>query len=167
MKSTTTAYLLWFFLGAFGAHKFYLNKIGIGVLYFFTGGIFGIGLLIDLFTLGGQVDSANMMMQMKQGMFSGGGGGNNSQNIVVNVASPAHAPAAPVAAAPSALPTKSNAAQAILQLTEEKEQLSMREIMMKTGLEMEVIETALEQFTAKGIARELVGEDGKLRYDFS
>jgi TM2 domain-containing membrane protein YozV len=59
MKSKRTAYLLWFFLGFWGVHKFYLNKTGIGVLYMFTGGLLGIGWLIDLFTLGKQVDTYN------------------------------------------------------------------------------------------------------------
>ena len=42
MKSTGTAYLLWFFLGALGAHKFYLNKTGMGILYIFTLGLFNL-----------------------------------------------------------------------------------------------------------------------------
>jgi TM2 domain-containing membrane protein YozV len=29
-KSTTVAYLLWFFLGGFGAHRFYFGKMGSG-----------------------------------------------------------------------------------------------------------------------------------------
>ncbi|MEO0639466.1 MAG: TM2 domain-containing protein, partial [Bacteroidota bacterium] len=33
MKSKTTAYLLWFFLGGLGIHKFYLGKAGAGILY--------------------------------------------------------------------------------------------------------------------------------------
>jgi hypothetical protein len=60
-KSTGTAYLLWFFLGALGVHKFYLGKVGIGIAYFFTLGFLGIGLLIDLFTLPKQVRDANML----------------------------------------------------------------------------------------------------------
>ena len=31
-KSTAVAYLLWFFLGVFGAHRFYLGRIGSGLL---------------------------------------------------------------------------------------------------------------------------------------
>ena len=53
------AYLLWFLLGPVGVHKFYLGKIGMGILYLFTGGIFLIGWVIDLFTLPSQVRAYN------------------------------------------------------------------------------------------------------------
>ena len=59
MKSKSTAYLLWFFLGAFGAHKFYLNQTGMGILYIFTGALLGFGWFIDAFTLGSKVDKYN------------------------------------------------------------------------------------------------------------
>ena len=65
MKSKTTAYLLLIFLGIFGVHQFYLGKIGKGILYLFTGGIFLIGVFIDLFTLGGQVDNINTKEELK------------------------------------------------------------------------------------------------------
>lgn len=61
MKSRSTAYLLWFFLGIWGAHKFYLDKVGTGIFYFFTFGFFFIGWFIDLFTLGNQVDTYNAL----------------------------------------------------------------------------------------------------------
>lgn len=50
-KSKWTALLLCWFLGEFGAHKFYEGKTGMGVLYLFTFGLFGIGILVDFFTL--------------------------------------------------------------------------------------------------------------------
>jgi len=59
MKYKTTAYILCIFLGLFGAHKFYLNKRGMGMLYLFTFGFFGIGWIVDLFTLSSQVDIYN------------------------------------------------------------------------------------------------------------
>src|SRR3978361_975582 len=86
MKSKSTAYILWFFLGALGAHKFYLEKTGMGVLYFFTFGLFGIGWIIDAFTLGGQVDTYNALFAARTG---GMNHNNNVNNIVVNV--PHHA----------------------------------------------------------------------------
>ena len=42
------SFLLCFFLGFFGAHKFYEGKAGMGILYIFTGGLFFIGWFIDL-----------------------------------------------------------------------------------------------------------------------
>lgn len=58
-KQTPIAYLLWFFLGGLGIHQFYLGKTLRGVIYLFTLGILGIGLLIDLFTLPSQVREVN------------------------------------------------------------------------------------------------------------
>ena len=43
-----TAFFLCLFLGFWGAHKFYEGKTGMGVLYIFTLGLFGIGWFIDL-----------------------------------------------------------------------------------------------------------------------
>lgn len=46
-----TIFILCLFLGPFGIHKFYQGKIGIGILYFFTCGIFLIGWVIDLISI--------------------------------------------------------------------------------------------------------------------
>lgn len=45
------SFFLCLFLGLFGAHKFYEGKTGIGILYLFTAGLFGFGVLIDLIAL--------------------------------------------------------------------------------------------------------------------
>jgi TctA family transporter len=58
-KSMLAAYLLWFFLGFLGIHKFYLKKTGMGVLYIFTGALVGIGWLIDAFITANQVHKLN------------------------------------------------------------------------------------------------------------
>lgn len=47
-KSRLTAAFLCFFLGMFGAHYFYVGRVGMGFLYIFTLGLFGIGWLADL-----------------------------------------------------------------------------------------------------------------------
>lgn len=50
-KDKLVAVLLCFFLGVFGAHRFYEGKIGTGILYLFTFGLLGIGALVDLIIL--------------------------------------------------------------------------------------------------------------------
>ncbi len=50
-KNKWIAFFLCFFLGFFGAHKFYEEKSGTGVLYLFTAGLFGFGWLIDCIVL--------------------------------------------------------------------------------------------------------------------
>lgn len=50
-KKQETAFLLACFLGVLGGHRFYLGNIGLGILYLFTLGLFGIGTLVDLFNL--------------------------------------------------------------------------------------------------------------------
>ena len=47
-KSRTVTLLLWVFLGALGAHYFYAERFGMGILWLLTGGFFGIGLVIDI-----------------------------------------------------------------------------------------------------------------------
>ena len=39
------------FLGVLGGHKFYEGKVGMGILYLFTGGLFCIGWIIDIIVL--------------------------------------------------------------------------------------------------------------------
>lgn len=45
------AFLLCLFLGFIGAHKFYEGRIGMGILYLLTFGLFGIGWVIDIIAI--------------------------------------------------------------------------------------------------------------------
>lgn len=75
-KSALLAYLLWLLggFGILGLHRFYIGKIGTGILWLITGGMFGIGALIDLFTLGTQVQVYNQAKDIKNSL------GNTSPN---------------------------------------------------------------------------------------
>ena len=153
MKSKGVAYLLWFFLGAVGGHKFYLGKTGMGILYIFTVGLFGIGLLVDLFTLGNQVDVYNAL--------HGGGASvqqnnNQNQNVVVNVT----APASPV------VQEKISADKQVLALSEKYSVLTIKQIVAQTTLEIEEAEEVITRLKAKGLVKELIEEDGKIKFDF-
>ncbi len=47
-KSRLVAAVLCFFLGVFGVHRFYVGKIGTGIIQFFTAGGLGVWWIIDL-----------------------------------------------------------------------------------------------------------------------
>lgn len=47
-KSKKTALLICVFLGWIGIHYFYVGRIGMGLLYFFTFGFCGIGWIVDI-----------------------------------------------------------------------------------------------------------------------
>ena len=53
------AHILLTFLGLFGVHRMYMGKWISAILYLFTGGLFGLGLLYDFWTLNDQVSVRN------------------------------------------------------------------------------------------------------------
>lgn len=53
------AWILLTFFGLFGIHRFYLGKIVTGLIYLFTGGLLGLGILYDFWTLNGQISELN------------------------------------------------------------------------------------------------------------
>jgi len=53
------AWIFLTFLGIFGVHRFYQGKIITGLIYLFTGGLFLIGWLYDLYTLNEQIAAEN------------------------------------------------------------------------------------------------------------
>ena len=55
----SVAWILQTFVGVFGIHRFYMGKIGTGILWLLTGGLFLVGWLYDYWTLNGQVDELN------------------------------------------------------------------------------------------------------------
>jgi len=55
----TVAWVLLTFVGIFGVHRLYIGKWPTAILYFFTVGLCGLGILYDFWTLNEQVDLAN------------------------------------------------------------------------------------------------------------
>lgn len=47
-KSKTVALVLSIFLGGLGGHRFYVGKVGTGILYLLTGGLCGFGWIVDI-----------------------------------------------------------------------------------------------------------------------
>lgn len=59
-KNKYLALILCIFLGFFGVHRFYVGKVGSGLVYFFTAGIFCFGWIYDIIKiLSGTFKDAN------------------------------------------------------------------------------------------------------------
>jgi TM2 domain-containing membrane protein YozV/predicted transcriptional regulator len=164
IKSKGVAYLLLIFLGWLGVHRFYLEKIGTGIIYLCTLGLFGIGLIYDLFTLGHQVDMYNIM-------YGNLGGGTQNQNVVVNVTAPTAVPQivtdqtlAPQIASKAQI--KISAEKEILALADKTPTLTLRQVMSGTNLDMEEAENAIKKLISNGIAKEEIDPSGKSIYKF-
>ena len=50
-KKKIVALLLCLFLGVLGIHRFYVGKTGTGILYLLTGGLAGLGAIVDFFLI--------------------------------------------------------------------------------------------------------------------
>ncbi len=51
-----------------GLHRLYNGKIGTGVLWLLTGGVFGVGQIVDLFLMPNIVDEREMQLRLKAGL---------------------------------------------------------------------------------------------------
>lgn len=58
-KGYNITWILLTFFGIFGVHRLYLGKWLTAILWFFTGGLFLLGYLYDLWTLNNQIDEVN------------------------------------------------------------------------------------------------------------
>jgi TM2 domain-containing membrane protein YozV len=72
-KTTLLAYLLWFFVGIFGGHNFYLKRTGIAITQLILSIIIvgllitGVRILIDAFSIPGWVHDQNNLLAVQLG----------------------------------------------------------------------------------------------------
>lgn len=62
-KSVAATWLLWLFLGVFGAHRFYLGRIGTGIAMLLTVGGLLIWSLVDAFLIPGMLRANKRQVQ--------------------------------------------------------------------------------------------------------
>jgi TM2 domain-containing membrane protein YozV len=148
VKSKGIAYILLAFAGLWGAHHFYLGRPGKGLLYLFTGGLFSLGLIYDLFTLGRQVDEANT--RIYGSAFPG------SRTFIIH-----HGQEMRLSEMAGY-----SAEKQILMLSSRHPVLTVREVVAGTNLDVEEAEAALAKLSDRGIARLRVDGEGKASYDF-
>lgn len=56
------------FVGLSGLHRLYNGKVGTGLLWLFTWGVFGVGQFVDLFLIPDMVDEAEVRLRLKAGV---------------------------------------------------------------------------------------------------
>ncbi|WP_017719968.1 TM2 domain-containing protein [Kamptonema formosum] len=70
----STSYILcivWFF-GLGGLHRLYNGKIGTGLLWLFTWGVFGVGQFVDLFIIPSMVEEHDLKLRARLGVSATG-----------------------------------------------------------------------------------------------
>jgi TM2 domain-containing membrane protein YozV len=160
-----TAYVAWClcFFGIFGVQRFYTGKIAIGLIYFFTFGLFGIGQLLDLILIPDMVDRRNRYLRRL--------GGENStdsvhHSITLNLSD---IPQLQQFQANQA-PTPASGSPMLRLLRAAKENggtLSIAQAAMYTELEPQDIKQLLQEAERHGFAE--IGNDpnsGAIRYHF-
>jgi len=151
MYSVGIAYLLWLISGCgwFGLHRFYLGKIPTGILWICTGGLFGIGLFYDFFTLPRQVREANIrqviLNNSKQNL------GNSSWRTVND--------------GKTHILQKESTERVILRLAKEnKGILTASELALAANVSVEDAKKDLDAMVSKGFADLRVRQSGSLVY---
>ncbi|MBN1648366.1 MAG: TM2 domain-containing protein [Spirochaetales bacterium] len=157
MYSTLIAYLLWIVsgCGALGFHRFYLNKIGSGILYMFTGGLFGLGALYDLVTLPTQVREANLRIKYQGAL-----------HLIEQNIDPSRV--VPPGYAHRGKPTKQAMEQIILGVARKNEGVvTPSELALEAGMSIDQSKKALDTLTSKGFADMRVTKTGTIIYYFA
>ncbi len=74
MNRVGISYIFWagFFLGAAGLHRLYNGKIGTGLLWLCTGGLFGVGQFIDVFFVPSMAEEFESKAKARLGMGNAG-----------------------------------------------------------------------------------------------
>ncbi|MCL2231638.1 MAG: TM2 domain-containing protein [Treponema sp.] len=157
MYSVIIAYLLWLVsgFGVLGFHRFYLGKIPTGLLWMFTGGLFGLGAIYDLLTLPRQVQEANLRQALLDQLRRRGTGettmryANDAQFRVMN----------------GKASEKERPEQAALKLAREnKGILTVSDVALGADIPMEEAKKLLESLEARGFAELRVRKSGSLVY---
>lgn len=155
--NSSTAYITWCLclFGICGGQRFYTGNIGVGLIYLFTFGLFGVGQVIDLVLIPGMVEKRNSYLLK----------GNTNHLVTLNIGDIPQSKG--LGGLKSRDPDKSPMQKLLKAAKEQGGQLSIAQAAMHTELEAEDIKKLLQEAERVGYAQ--VGNDpttGAIRYFF-
>ena len=155
-KDSGTAYLLWALglCGVCGLQRFYLGQPVPGVLYLLTFGVCGVGQLIDLFLIPGEVSTANLRAN----------GNNNQQNIVVHVGNNSGQLNNEIPKVPPKPSKPLTLSHKILEVCSTPHPISLSQIIIATGEPIADIRKAAEELAAQGLIVQTISDEGIIMY---
>lgn len=129
-----------------GLHRFYLGKVGSGILYLMTWGFGGLGTIVDLFRLPQMVREANLQIQYQQAL-------NPVQIQYVNK---------------KEKPRKKESIERIILKTAKKNKgiATPAEVALEGDITMEKAKEMLDKLAAKGYAELKIKKNGVIEYCF-
>jgi len=158
--NTTVAYILWLISGCglLGFHRFYLGKVGTGILWIVTGGLGGIGCVYDAVTMPRQVREANIKAEVR---------------AAIDARESGYGPYGAVAAVPFAGPAaasfgaREGSERTILRLAKRNGgPVTAGELALESELSIDQAKKALEKLVASGTAEMRVRSSGVVVYFF-
>lgn len=139
-------------IGFGGIHRLYNGKIGTGLLWFFTLGLFGVGQFVDLFLIPNMVEEYDLKLKMKYGVLPNGVPMPTAMAVPTQVDTPQ----------PEKLMLR------LLKAAQKRDgKLSVTQAVLDTGEDFEIVEESLNDMVKKGYAHlENDPVKGTIIYDF-
>jgi hypothetical protein len=151
LYSVGLAYLLWVpsLFGVAGLHRFYIGKIGTGILFLLTGGLLGLGTIYDALTLPSQVREATLRSRYRDALGP----------IHVSVS---HQPST---RAPGPAEKPRSVEQTILHAAKANDGVvTPTEVALAANISLDEAKTVLERLAEKGFAEVRVRKSGLIVY---
>lgn len=143
VNKVASAYILWLgcLLQLNGLHRLYNGKIGTGLLWLCTFGLFGVGQLMDLFLIPNMVDDYNTKLRAKMGVSATG----------VPLSNPVYKEVVTVNVAKTVVPTHDQLMVKLLKAAVARNgKLSVTQGVMDTGASFAAVEATLKEMVKSG-----------------